>query len=281
MEPHQQTVATAQRLALGTHRRRAQGGALASVIVALFVQLGMPPDAAAQPVPAVVPSGLPPAVAAPEPATPSASAASPAAVVLEPPPAADYPPATGAPDSGSAGDAAPAPARQRNRQGLGLAGSFATGSGLAYRRYWGDTAVQLVLLGYAKTQDLADGTRQLDSALFWAGGSVIHYVKVWHAMAHRGLLPSTTALRVLGGAHYYLQQQQQSVGNLADGLWTATTSTQRSSSLNLGAGVGFEFGGIVQQGFSLSLDLVLTMAIDRAGLDYILPLPQGAVIYNW
>jgi hypothetical protein len=256
---------------------------LLSVCCIAWVQLLLWPAATA--VAQVTPQALsdPPAAAQPiaQETTPAAAVAPPQAVEtqLAVPP---YPPSPA--DRGQVraktGDT-PLDSLQRNRRGLGLAGSFATGSGLAYRHYWGQTALQLVLLGYARTQDLADGTRQLDSALFWAGGSVIHYVKIWHDPVQRGLLPTTTGLRVLGGAHYYLQQQQQSVGAVTNGLFTATTTSRRASSVNLGAGIGFEFGGLVQSGFSLALDLVLTMAVDGNGIDYILPLPQGAVLYNW
>lgn len=169
--------------------------------------------------------------------------------------------------------AAPA-AQQNNVHGIGVAGSFTTGSGLTYRRYFGNTSVQATVLAII--------TDRGDDAVAFVGASAVQYLLVWHSPGSRGLLPSTTALRVVGGAHYYLKRWIEDTGTFsANGIFTPKLERKSDSSVNLGVGLGFEFGGIVRSGFSLSTDLVLTAAIDEQGLDYILPLPQAALVYSW
>ncbi len=239
--------------------------------------LAQPNQAGAQPAPEPIPAGT----AAP-PAAPASDSE-----VLRPPPAAPLPaaPAPVAPVRPAAAPAgppvragAPAPTRpdpeQSNVHGIGISGSFATGTGLTYRRYFGNTSVQLACLAII--------TDRGNDAVAFVGGSLVRYVLVWSSPGARGLLPSTSALRVVGGAHYYLRRwQENTTVEPTQGVIVPQSEQKRQQSINLGAGLGFEFGGIVKSGFSLSLDLVLTAAIDKDGLDYILPLPQSALVYSW
>jgi hypothetical protein len=165
------------------------------------------------------------------------------------------------------------PGEQVNVHGIGVAGSFATGTGLTYRRYFGNTSVQASCLAVI--------TDRGSEALAFVGASLVQYVLIWHTPNARGLMPSTTALRLTGGAHYYLRKTTTTNFTFSQGIGTPNTSTTRESSVNLGAGLGAEFGGIVAPGFSLSLDLLLVAAIDQQGLSYILPLPQSALVYSW
>ncbi len=237
----------------------------------------MPASAWAQPAPEPIPAGT----AAP-PAAPASDSE-----VLRPPPPAPVPAAAApaaparpaaAPASVGVRDGAPEPKRpdpeQSNVHGIGIAGSFATGTGLTYRRYFGNTSVQLACLAII--------TDRGNDAVAFVGGSLVRYVLVWSSPGARGLLPSTSALRVVGGAHYYLRRwQENTTTEPTQGVIVPQSEQKRQSSFNLGAGLGFEFGGIVKSGFSLSLDLVLTAAIDKDGLDYILPLPQSSLVYSW
>lgn len=202
------------------------------------------------------------------------------APVRELPPPAPLP----QPSAAKAAAAAPAPlaapakpdapaAQQNNVHGIGVAGSFTTGSGLTYRRYFGNTSVQATLLAII--------TDRGDEAVAFVGASAVQYLLVWHSPGSRGLLPSTTALRVVGGAHYYLRRWIEDTGTFSNNIFVPKLERKSDSSVNLGVGLGFEFGGIVRSGFSLSTDLVLTAAIDEKGLDYILPLPQAALVYSW
>ncbi|MBM4346258.1 MAG: hypothetical protein FJ100_23025 [Deltaproteobacteria bacterium] len=254
-------------------RRSAAAWALALRLGCLGLAAASPMAAWAQPAPEPIPAGTP---------APTAPASD--GEVLRPPPAAPAPapvaPATPAPApaSGAVRDAAPEPKRpepeQTNVHGIGIAGSFATGSGLTYRRYFGNTSLQLSCLAII--------TDRGNDAVAFVGGSLVRYVLVWSSPGARGLLPATSALRVVGGAHYYLRRwQENTTVEPTQGVIVPQSEQKRQSSINLGAGLGFEFGGIVKSGFSLSLDLVLTAAIDKDGLDYILPLPQSALVYSW
>lgn len=227
----------------------------------LSAQLIVVAAALALPAPAPAQESGPPVRELPPPAPlPQPAAAKPAAE-----PAAPLAPSTK--------PAAPA-AQQNNVHGIGVAGSFTTGSGLTYRRYFGNTSVQATVLAII--------TDRGDDAVAFVGASAVQYLLVWHSPGSRGLLPSTTALRVVGGAHYYLKRWIEDTGTFsANGIFTPKLERKSDSSVNLGVGLGFEFGGIVRSGFSLSTDLVLTAAIDEKGLDYILPLPQAALVYSW
>jgi hypothetical protein len=214
-----------------------------------------------------------PALAAAQEASAPVRELPPPAPLPAPLPAAEVKPSPDAAASGPVKPAAPA-AQQNNVHGIGVAGSFTTGSGLTYRRYFGNTSVQATLLAII--------TDRGDDAVAFVGASAVQYLLVWHSPGSRGLLPSTTALRVVGGAHYYLKRWIEDTGTFsANGIFTPKLERKSDSSLNVGAGLGFEFGGIVRSGFSLSTDLVLTAAIDEQGLDYILPLPQAALVYSW
>lgn len=245
-------------------RRRGAAGAtwLAAILVATFAiptaglaQAGADPGVRDLPAPAPIPQPAPKPAAAPA-ATP----------------ARDSPPPR-APASGD-GLAAPSEPQQTNIHGIGVAGSFATGSGLTYRRYFGNTSLQASFLAVI--------TDRGDEALAFIGASAVQYLLVWYSPGARGLLPSSTALRLVGGAHYFMRRWQVDTSTMsANSIWTPRSEKKRVSSVNVGAGLGFEFGAIVRSGFSLSTDLVLTAAIDEAGLDYILPLPQAALVYSW
>jgi hypothetical protein len=230
------------------------GSLLCAQLLVAAAALALPAPAIAQEAGAPV-RELPPPAPLPQPAA-SKPAAEPAAP-LDPP----------------TKPAAPA-AQQNNVHGIGVAGSFTTGSGLTYRRYFGNTSVQATVLAII--------TDRGDDAVAFVGASAVQYLLVWHSPGSRGLLPSTTALRVVGGAHYYLKRWIEDTGTFsANGIFTPKLERKSDSSVNLGVGLGFEFGGIVRSGFSLSTDLVLTAAIDEQGLDYILPLPQAALVYSW
>ncbi len=217
-----------------------------------------------------------PAWADPDPAPiPDSAASSPAkGDASEAPPLAAPQPRPPAPvDPGATPQPRPKPGEQVNVHGIGVAGSFATGTGLTYRRYFGNTSIQASCLAII--------TDRGNEALAFVGASLVQYVLIWHTPNSRGLMPSTTALRLTTGAHYYLRKTTSTEWSFSQGIGTPTTTTTRESSVNIGAGIGAEFGGIVAPGFSLSLDLLLVAAFDQQGLSYILPLPQSALVYSW
>lgn len=237
--------------------------------------------AAAQPMepppPAPLPARAAEATLPPAPqATPvvEAPAAPQATPVAEPPPAA-LPPAPAAYPASSDG-----PSSQSNIHGLGFSGGFTTGSGFSYRRYFGDTAAQLN--GIAIVSDYGN------DALVFGGLSVIQYLMIWHQANSRGLLPSVTALRLVGGATYFYSRQTNfdSVPDPSCGIndfctWISEETVSTDRLFGLGAGIGFEFGAIMHPGFSVNLDLMLTAAFDEAGLSFILPLPTAGLMYSW
>jgi len=183
---------------------------------------------------------------------------------------------------------APAAQSQANRHAIGLTGGFTTGSGFAYRRYFDNTAVQLS--GVAFVSDRGDQSMVL------AGLSVAQYLVIWHRGATRGVIPNSTALRLVGGASFYQNRSTTDISNWINDDPTCNSRLppyncqqhlvsnlrkDRTSLVGVGAGIGFEFGALMRPGFSLALDLLLTAAFDDVGLSFLLPLPQMALMYNW
>lgn len=183
--------------------------------------------------------------------------------VLDPPPPA--------PPTRVVGRAAPPAGKQVNVHGLGVAGSFATGTGLAYRRYWDSTVLQVAALGIA--------TDRGENTLAFVGASVGQYLFIWGGRGvSAGMLPSTTALRVVGGGQWY-ERRSKDLVLTTNGQTREERTKQRD--LSAGVGIGFEFGGLVRTGFSLSIDLLLTATWRNGQLESVLPLPQSALVYSW
>ena len=177
---------------------------------------------------------------------------------------------------------APADSDENNVHGMGLALSFSSGAGFAYRRQWGATSLQLAAFGIV--------TDRGNSTLVSGGALVAQRLHVWHG-ASRSILPATSALRVVGGLSYFLNRgvtnQFVNNGDSAGGVQCVTiggcsaTITSNSSYFNGGLGLGFEFGAINRPGVSMTLDVVLTAALRDGAFSFLLPLPQLAVLYNW
>lgn len=216
--------------------------------------------------------------------------AAPAATLTAPPPS--EPPKT-APESlpprqEPAPAAAPAPAEPpatadtNNVHSVGLALSFSTGAGFAYRRQWGYSSLQLAAFGIV--------TARGDSSLLSVGAQFGQRLHVWRGQS-RSILPATSALRVVAGLNYFLNRSVNSdsvlFGSAINGTTCATPGgctaivTTNSSYFNGGAGLGFEFGAIDRPGVSMTLDVVLTAALKDGTFSFLLPLPQLAVLYNW
>ena len=230
-----------------------------------------------------------PALADEPTAAPAPAAPAPTPAVLTAPPVTAAPPAEAPPslppdNQGGAllvgeapQDPPPADKPTENVHSVGLALSFSTGAGFAYRRHWGPTSVQLS--AFAVITDRGDST------VFAAGGLFAQRLHTWHATG-RTILPSTSALRVVGGLDYFMSRSVVTsfVPFGVDCLTTAgctAKTTATTGYFNAAAGLGFEFGAIERPGVSLTLDVVLTGSFKDGAFSFLLPLPQLAVLYNW
>ena len=175
------------------------------------------------------------------------------------------------------------PRKQNNLHGLGFSASASTGWGFSYRRHFDNTAVQLngIAVIWNRGQDTT----------LSVGGSLTQYLMVWHQGSNRSVMPASSALRLVAGGSYGLSFQPGNgpvrfedptcISGLNCQLVRESTE-ERSATAALG--VGFEFGGVVQSGVSLTADLLLTAIFDNAegwGLDRLLPLPQVSLMYSW
>ena len=132
-----------------------------------------------------------------------------------------------------------------------------------------------------------------DNAVVSLGTAVVWYP--WMAQGGRRLgVASDTALRVaLAGSVFHFAETRTSAegepGLDANGLprpTTSVTTRERTTWLNAGAGVGFEFGAVQRPGFSVALDLLWTVTFARTPSDgfrlrQLLPLPAGTLVYHW
>ena len=175
---------------------------------------------------------------------------------------------------------------------LGLSVGFAGGTGIAYRYYGNSIVIQAATWFWR-----ADSG---DSMMFWGGLSAAHHPLVWRNNDPGRWLPATWGLRLVGGGSYLFdrslidqigsseQVDPQCQDNVEAGSFCATKESTRTSSHHLasgGLGVGFEFGAILQQGFSLAIDVALTAIMvknaDDWALDRVWPLPSVALMYSW
>ncbi len=184
----------------------------------------------------------------------------------------------------------PAPRRHELVHGLGAAASFSYGSGFAYRRYFGADSIQINGFGWVADRG--------DDALIFGGLAYAHRLFSWSSSSTSRLMPATSGLRLIASATYF--QRRNSVTNsfsdcneLQGCTFIDATHFESERLLGFGLGFGFEFGAMQQPGFSVALDLLLTGAYSfgvpkaerkpdsKPGLQFILPLPAGSLIYSW
>lgn len=170
---------------------------------------------------------------------------------------------------------------QQNSQALGISAGYPGASGFAYRKYFGNSFVQMNLLPLVANRG--------SFLAIMMGANVGHYLVVWQRQNSMSLMPTTTALRAVAGVSTYFSRDEEILTDEAVpgtvGSTTTTTSSTDTAKLNnttgLSAGVGFEFGAIMRSGFSLSVDLMLTATWDNDGFEQLVPLPFGTVVYSW
>lgn len=150
---------------------------------------------------------------------------------------------------------------QNNSHALGLSLGIAGSSGFAYRYYFANSFVQANLLPLVADRG--------DFLAAMAGLHIAHYMLVWNTTTSRALLPTTTALRVVGGGTMYIKREKDDLG------------TRTRKTLSAAAGVGFEMGAVMKHGFSVSFDIMLTSLWEDSEFQALVPLPYGAVMYSW
>ncbi len=155
---------------------------------------------------------------------------------------------------------------QTNTHALGFTGGWAGATGFCYRHYLQNTFLQLNALPVMANRG--------DFLMLMGGLTVGHYLIVWNSPSMGTIIPSTTALRAVATLTASLSRDTTTD---AKGVATTTSDAKRS----LGGGVGFEFGALMRNGFSISFDLMFTALWDDKGFDSLLPLPYGAIVYNW
>ena len=171
---------------------------------------------------------------------------------------------------------------QHNDHALGLTAGYGGTSGFAYRKYLGNSFVQINLLPLVADRG--------DYLAIMLGASVGRYLIVWNRPRSASLVPSTTALRAVATVSTYFTRDSGTVDSITapcqNGIDCDTTaSTDPQAKLEnlttVAAGIGFEFGAILRNGFSMSIDALLTSAWDEDGFLQVLPLPYASIMYSW
>lgn len=168
---------------------------------------------------------------------------------------------------------------QKNSHGLGFALDPNGGLlGFAYRKYFGNTALQLDLLPLLQDHG--------QSKSIYAGLQVINYAVVWPGGRGAGM-PTTTALRLTAGTAFNINSTNEQVSvpdpNCQSTVCKQITQEQSPSTwkYKLAGGFGFEFGAVQRSGFSVAVDLMMTVLWDQEGFYGAYPLPYLTLMYSF
>ena len=156
---------------------------------------------------------------------------------------------------------------QKNSHALGFSGGVAGATGFCYRHYLGNTFLQANILPVFLNRG--------DYLMLMGGLTAGRYLIMWHAPSMGSFIPSTSALRAVASVTGSLSRDTTIDPD------SGKSVTTREEARTIGGGIGFEFGALMRHGFSVSFDLMLTAWWDEKGFDSLLPLPSGAIVYNW
>ncbi len=170
---------------------------------------------------------------------------------------------------------------QKNSNGIGFAAAVYPQFGFTYRRYFGNAALQFNILPL-----LYNGGDYLSLHL---GVQFIDYMLVWTRPRPGGVIGPATALRLVAATGLSMSRDQKTNITVPDENCNTKQCQDliqgnhgRIEYLTSGAlGFGFEFGSIMRPGFSLAVDLMMTVLWDNEGFYAAYPLPSGTLMYNW
>lgn len=168
---------------------------------------------------------------------------------------------------------------QKNDHGLGFALDPKGGLlGFAYRHYFGNTALQLDLLPLYQNRG--------DNMAIYAGAQIMNYALVWPG-GRGSTLPTTTALRLTAGAGFNANRDAEPI-SVDDANCQTPECKQITKSkvpvkwmAKVAGGFGFEFGGVQRSGFSVAIDLMMSVLWDEVGFYAAYPLPYATLMYSW
>lgn len=170
---------------------------------------------------------------------------------------------------------------QKNSNGIGFSAAVYPQFGFTYRRYFGNTALQFNILPL-----LYNGGDYLSLHL---GVEFIDYMLVWTRPRSGGIIGPATALRLVAATGLSMSRDQKTnITVPSENCQTQVCKDAiqgnhgRIDYLASGAvGFGFEFGSIMRPGFSVAVDLMMTVLWDNDGFYAAYPLPSGTLMYNW
>jgi len=156
------------------------------------------------------------------------------------------------------------------RNAVGFVGGWHGASGMAYRRYFGLNAVQVVFLASIFPDE---------ESFVWTGVNYSRLLTI--KRSPHG--PGGWGLRAVGGASYRWQRDV-----LHDWKWDPDTGTGKGTRSEIishviygGAGIGLQMGALDTPGLSVSLDVTATTEFRGSEFQWLIPLPSLELLYSW
>lgn len=162
--------------------------------------------------------------------------------------------------------------------GLGFQVSAYPTLGFVYRHYFERNAVQVNLLPYV----LEGG----DKVFVSVGAQWYYYALEWSNSGH-GLAPATGALRLVAGGGASISREGDKISVPSENCNTAACQalvgerTPLNYLFSGALGFGVELGAPRRTGFSVGLDLLMTVLFDNEGFYGAYPLPHASAVYSW
>lgn len=155
-------------------------------------------------------------------------------------------------------------------QAVGFSGGWITGSGVTYRRYFGDHFLQGTFFGV--TSDSANNT-YVNTA--FSAGTYLHKLKA------SGIIPPL-GLKIMAGADLVVERRAEESAATDGG--SQVSRTRRYSNSYYGGGVGLDIGNPGRAGLSLWIAVNYVVAYDgitSPTFEWFGARPAAGILYGW
>ena len=155
-------------------------------------------------------------------------------------------------------------------QALGFSAGWVSGSGITYRRYFGEYFLQGTVVGFVK-----NGVNDAYVNTAFSGGKYLHKLNA------SGIIPPL-GLKVMGGVDLVMERRSVVETKLPDG--SATNSSNNYDKAYYGAGVGLDIGNPGRAGLSLWLAVSYVFAYDgiiAPEFKWFAARPAAGILYGW
>ena len=155
-------------------------------------------------------------------------------------------------------------------QAVGFSGGWITGSGITYRRYFGDHFLQGTFFGI-----ISDSANNAYVNTAFSAGTYLHKLKAF------GIMPPL-GLKIMAGADLVVERRVEE-GASTDGS-SAISRTSRYNKSYYGGGVGLDVGNPGHAGLSLWIAVNYVFAYDgitSPTFEWFGARPAAGILYGW